>query len=172
MAKKDTVADEFEDSFEEGGSMSEESGAGMIDLSGVSDEGGFTPVPRGIYPVSLDELNYGQSQSSGNNMWTWIFEIESGEFKGRKFFYHTTFTEGGLPRVKRALARIKTEDGYEATLLNSQFNPEAVALSGKLIGARARLDIRIKPYEGKPSNNVKDILPPEDGAGGDGFGGL
>src|SRR5256885_2405842 len=65
-------------------------GAGtMIDLSGVDENADAFPViPRGIYPAVVDEVTYGLSQSSGNPMWTWKFEISEGDYSGRKLFFH------------------------------------------------------------------------------------
>lgn len=166
------ASDTFEDTFEEGSGMSTEDSGGMsVDLSGTDENAQVEAMPRGIYPVVLDQLDYGQSQRSGNNMWTWIWEVSDGEYAGRKLWLHTTFTEAGLPRVKRTLARIKTDDGYEAQLLTSRFNPENVANEGRLLGARCRLRVDIRVYQGRKTNNVRDVLAVT-GEGSDGFGGV
>lgn len=137
----------------------EEGGVGMVDLNAVDDSGKFVAVPRGTYECEVSNLTYEQS-SKGNWMWSWELTVIDGEYANRKFFYHTTFNEGGLPRVKRALARIQTADGYEKELLSTAFNPETVAMEGRLIGARCKVRVDVKPYEGQARNNVKDILPP------------
>jgi|SRR3954464_1516629 hypothetical protein len=165
------------DTFEEDrfGMETEKTGDALyVSLGDVDDSGGgFKPVPRGIYDVQLAQLDFAHSQRSNNPMWTWIWEVESGEYAGRKFFYHTVFNEGGMPRVKRTLARIKTEDGYESEVINaSRFSPETVANEGRLLGARARIRVDIRVYEGQQRNNVRDILPPGTGDGGSGFSGI
>jgi hypothetical protein len=164
------------DTFEENaGLTTEDSGETLYVSLGDVDDSGFKPVPRGIYDVSLSQLDYGFSQRSNNPMWTWIWEVDEGEFAGRKFFYHTVFNEGGMPRVKRTLARIKTDDGIEAQILAApRFSPEAVANEGQLLGARARLRIDIRKYEGQNRNNVRDVLPPQSAGGGgqSGFAGV
>lgn len=136
----------------------------VIDLSGVNEDAGFPITPRGIYPAVVDDLTYGLSQSSGNPMWTWRFEISDGEFAGRKFFFHTPFVENMMPRVKKTLARIGATE-----LLNGPFNAEEIANNGSLIGKACRIRLDVKPYEGKPRNNVRDVLAADDSAGSESF---
>jgi len=172
MSNEMTVGGEANGVFENGGqqaagaTMETEDGEGMIvDLGGVNENAGYEPAPRGVYDCIVENLEYGKSQRSGNKMWSWTLAVESGEFAGKKkFFYHTTFNEGGMPRVKKTLARIKTEDGYEKQLLAGPFNPKTVADEGRLLGARCKVRVDIRVYEGQKRNDVKDILPP--GVGG------
>ena len=135
----------------------------VVDLSGIDENsGGFTALPRAMYPSIVDDLTYGLSQRSGNPMWTWTFEIESGEHAGRKLFFHSPFTPNMLPRVKKILARVAPE------VLAGPFDPKEVADSGIMVGKRAKLRVDIRKYEGQDRNNVRDVLPPDDdGAGGD-----
>jgi len=151
--------------FGEGEGLGEDGEGLVVNLDGVSEEGNFPVMPRGIYSANLYELTYGLSQSKGNPMWTWIWEVENHpepDYNGRRFYYHTTFTDQGRSRVKRALIRIKCQDDYNKVLLNTSFKPEDVALEGKLLGAKARLRVDVRPYQGKKSNNVRDILPPSE----------
>src|SRR3990172_2366155 len=138
----------------------EEPGVGMVNLTDVDDSGKFVAVPRGTYECEVSNLTY-ETSSKGNLMWSWgLTVIQEGEYTNRKSFYHTTFNEGGLPRVKRALARIVTDTGYEKEILIKTFNPETVAMEGRLIGARCKVRVDTKMYEGSMRNNVKDVLPP------------
>ena len=148
-----------------------EGGDGLvIDLSETTEGAGFEAVPVGVYDVFVESLEFGASQRSGNKMWTWTFQVEGdGEFRNRKFFYHTTFNEGGLPRLKRCLARIQGIDGSLEHLLTSRFNPQKVADEGILLGARCRIRVGKRKYEGEWRNDVKDVLPPAAHAEGDGF---
>ena len=177
MAKRNqeqTAAEQPQEAeLSEGAEFGEDSGEGgglTVNLSDVNEDGNFVCLPRGVYPCVLEELNFEYSQAKNNPMWTWIWAIEDNhEHKGRKFFYHTTFNEGGLPRVKKALARIQDDSGYAKQLLGTNFSPEKVALEGKLLGARAGVKVNIKKYEGKDRNNVVDILPPSASGGADSF---
>jgi hypothetical protein len=141
---------------------SEGGGSLMIDLSSVPDEQERPVVPRGIYDATVDDVTYGFSQSSGNPMWTWVFELaaSAGEHAGRKMFFHTPFVEVMMPRVKKVVSRVAPE------LLQGPFDPEKIANDGVLVGKACRIRLDIKPYEGKPRNNVRDVLPAEEGAGG------
>lgn len=130
-------------------------GGNLIDFSSVPEEAEFVAIPRGIYPATVDDVTYGHSQSSGNPMWTWKFEISEGEYAGRKLFYHSPFVENMLPRVKKVLSRIAPE------LLATAFDPEEVASQGTLLGKACKLRIDVKVYEGKNRNNVRDVLPPD-----------
>ena len=158
MAKAKKKAENIE--FE-GGVGENEDGGLVVDLGGVDDDGGFEAIPRAIYNCTILNLTFEHSQRSGNPMWTWELEVADGEYAGRHLFTHTTFNEGGLPRTKRAIARVMPE------LLEKPFDPEEVANSGVMLGKALRARVDIKPYEGRKTNNVRDILAPEDG---DGFG--
>jgi len=146
------VSDETQGAGFEGGTEGE---ALVVDMGGVDEEGTFEVLPRAIYPASVSNLTFDYSQNAGNPMWTWELEIDGGEYAGRKFYYHTTFTEGGVPRVKRALIAIG-----EVELANSKFTPEEVANEGRLIGKNCQIRLDTRPYEGKMRNNVRAILPP------------
>jgi hypothetical protein len=152
--------------------METEAGEGMVDLSGVDPNAGPPVAPRGTYDAFLCEMVYGQSQRSGNNMWTMKFELDTsaGEFAGMKCWHYATFTPESFPAVKRMLARIKTETGIEKQLLEQKFSPEKVADEGLLLNARCRLRLDIEAYRGVKRNKIKEILPPA--AGGGGFGGM
>jgi hypothetical protein len=135
-----------------------------VDLSDTDENAsGFVAIPRGMYPAIIDDCTYGLSQRSGNPMWTIVWEIESGEFAGRKLFFHLPFTPNMKPRVKKFLARVAPE------LANVPFNPKSVAEEGLLIGKRGKLRVDVRKYEGENRNNVRDVLPPEAEAAGDGF---
>jgi len=103
-------------------------GALVIDLSDTDENFVAETVPRGLHPVIVSGLTFDYSQRSNNPMWTWELEIEDGEFAGRRLYYHTVFSEGGMPRVKRALMCVGATE-----LLEKKFNPEEVAMSGVLV---------------------------------------
>lgn len=132
--------------------------SGLVDLSGVDENGKFEVIPRGTYNAEVANVEYGISQGKGNKMWTWQLELTDEPYQGRKLFYHTTFNEGGLPRVKKALIRLGKTD-----LLQTAFDPVKVADEGILIGLKCKVRVDVKPYEGSPRNNVKDLLPAGEG---------
>ncbi|HNQ97314.1 MAG TPA: DUF669 domain-containing protein [Treponemataceae bacterium] len=139
----------------------DESNATMTNLGGVTEDAGPECMPRGVYDVIIDEVTYGISQRSGNPMWTWKFEVEEGDYANRKLFFHTPFIENSLPRLKKILGRIAPE------LIETPFDPEALANEAYFSGKRCRVRVDISKYEGQNRNSVKDVLPPsEEGASG------
>jgi hypothetical protein len=155
--------------FEGGDGDGDSEGGLLVDMSGVDENADdFPAIPRGMYASELDQLEYTTS-SKGNKMWTTRWRIEGGEYDGRTVFYHVVFNEKMLKRAKQFLMRIQMSDGsdYAKQLANRPFNPETVAMEGRLLGAKARLRLDTRVYEGKLRNNVRDVLPPAEG--GDGF---
>lgn len=139
----------------EGASFSEGESV-VVDFNDVEDSA-FEALPKGMYNCRVDELTYDISQNSGNPMWTWILEVEDGDFAGRKLFFHTVFAGKGLPRTKKVLQRVAPK------LLEGPLNPEEVANSGSMIDLRIRARVDIRKYEGEDRNNVRDLFPPEEG---------
>ncbi len=130
----------------------------VVDFSQVSDQQ-FPVLPRGIYDAEIDDLTFGMSQSSGNPMWTTKFEVVH-EGKKSKLFSHAVFTPAAMPRTKKFVAAVAPE-----LLSAGPFNPKEVAEGGTLLGRKCRIRVDIKPYEGQLRNNVRDVLPPAEGAG-------
>lgn len=136
----------------------------IIDMSDVAeDTGGFAVIPRGTYDAIVDDVTFGTSQRSGNKMLTWVFEVTDADHAGRKLFYHSVLTPGQLPRLKKTLLRIAPE------VLEGPFNPKELAESGRLCGKALRVRVDVRKYEGSDRNNVKDVLPPSEDAGGNDF---
>jgi len=85
----------------------------VFDLSDVPDQPEFEVIPPGIYDGVIEEVRYGESQSSGNPMLTWVLqadvEKEDGTFRQQTLWYHTTLSGGGLSRTKRTLMRLDPE---------------------------------------------------------------
>lgn len=136
----------------------EEGGGMMVDLSGVDPDKGMEVLPRGIYPCVIHDCTYGNSQSSGNPMWTWVLEVESGEYQKRKLYFHLPFMDSMRARLKKVLIAVAPELAQQA------FDPEKIANEGYLLGKKLRARVDIRPYQGQPRNNVRDLLAPEDGA--------
>lgn len=167
MAKKPAAQEEQQQQpvAAEDAAQSEGGGALLIDLSGVEDEKELPVIPRGIYDAQVDDLTFGHSQASGNPMWTFKLELleSAGEYANRKLFFHLPFVDTMMPRVKKTMSRIAPE------LLSQAFSPEKIAAEGVLIGKQCKVRVDVKPYEGKPRNNVRELLPPGEGGGGGAF---
>lgn len=132
----------------------------VVDLNDVEDSS-FEPMPKGMYECVIDSLDFVYSQNSGNPMWTWVLEVQDGEFAGRKLFFHTVFKGAGLPITKKAISRVAPE------LLEAPFDPQEVADSGTMIGKPLRARVDVRKYEGEMRNNVKELFAASEG--GDSF---
>ena len=130
----------------------------VVDLEDVNEDVQYEAIPPGIYDAVVDEVEFTHSQRSGNPMWTWRFRIVGGEYDGRTLFYHTVFTEKGLPRTKRTLVRIAPDIPLRG------LKPKEIAESGVLVGRACRLRVRVRPYEGEMRNEVREVLPPAEDA--------
>lgn len=151
MAKKDTT--EAAVDFSEGDSL-------MVDFNNVDDVS-FEALPVGIYPVTIADCEFTYSQSSGNPMWTLKLEVSEGEYAGRILFSHMVFAGKGLPMTKKSLSRIAP------TLLESAFNPEDPDIIANMLGLDLKAKVTVRKYEGRDTNNVRDLFPNE--GGGDSF---
>jgi hypothetical protein len=146
-----------QEAAEEGMTSEDDDDALVVDMENVEEGSGFEVRPRGKYPCTIYELEFGRSQRSNNPMWTVTLEVEEGhQYAGSRFFTHVTFNEGGLPRAKRFLSNIGRSD-----LAASQFSPKLVADEGELVGLRCTAVVVIRPYEGEKRNSVRDVLAPE-----------
>lgn len=163
MSKKNVVDEAFAEEtqgvdFGDGDSNT----ALIVDLNEVED-GGFEPLPRGMYECEVTNLEFTISQRSGNPMWAWELEVVEGEYAGRKLFFHTVWAGNGLAITKQTIKRVAPE------LMQGPINPEEVADQGILIGRRVRARVDIRKYEGENRNNVRGLFASEGGSGGEDF---
>jgi len=149
MAKKETAAAV---DFAEGDSL-------MVDFDTVEDVS-FEALPVAMYPVVVADCEFTYSQSSGNPMWTLKLEVAEGEYAGRILFCHLVFAGKGLPITKRQLTRIAPD------LIASAFNPEDPDVIAQMLGMELKAKVTVRKYEGRDTNNVRDLFP---GEGGDSF---
>lgn len=49
-------------------------GKDMVKRVNAADDDPFAPIPKGFIKFKLTKVESGKSQSSGKNMWTWIFK--------------------------------------------------------------------------------------------------
>ena len=136
--------------------------SGVVDLANFEEDKGFEVLPRGTYPVVVDEAEYNVSKN-GNPMISLTLAIEEGEYANRKLFTHIVFAEKTMGRAKRMIRTLGRTD-----LLERKFNPSQEAES--FIGTRARARVGIRVYEGEQKNEVKQLLPA--GESGDAFQGV
>lgn len=132
-----------------------------LDLSNVSEDlPKFEPMPPGVYPAIVENVEFGPAKSSGAPMLTWTFRIVDPQYENRKlFFYNVLNKDFGINMLKRALVRICPDVDM------SNFSPKAFAENGEALGLPCRVKVRVRPYQGEKRNEVQDILPAESAEG-------
>lgn len=144
---------------DDGAQIETEAGGGMVDMSGVDAASKYENVPAGIYLAEIEELDFGMSQSKNNPMWTVRFRIKEGEQENRVLYHFAVFTEGGLPRVKRLLLCLNTDEAQQ--LAAGSFDPQQVADDSVLIGAQCRIQVKLRRDRDtrEMRSNISEILP-------------
>lgn len=138
-----------------GGSENNDDGM-VFNLDDVDENAGIRPLPPGVYDAVVDGIEYSRSQRSNNPMWTWTFRVEDPETnRERTLFFHTTFTEDGIGRVKKTLKTIAPD------LSLSAIRPTEPPL--ELLEMPLRVRVRNRMYEGSMRNNVAAVMPPAQG---------
>lgn len=128
----------------------------VLNLAGVSeDRPALEALPPGIYDAIVENTEFGSS-SNGNPMITWIFRVTDPRYEGRLLFFHTVLnSEVGQSRLKRTLLRVCPDIDL------TEFRPKKFCDEGVALGLPCRVKVRVRPYQGRKSNNVVDVLPPQ-----------
>ena len=137
-----------ETTFEEGDSV-------VVDFNDVEDSG-FEALPRGVYPVVIQECEFSFSQAKGTPMWTLRLEVEDGDYAGRVLFTHMVMAGKGLPITKKYLSRLAPQ------LLEAPFDAQDEDVIESMIGLRCRAKVVVRKYDGEDRNNVRDLIPADE----------
>lgn len=154
-------AEDYEKSvFEDGGQL-------VVDLSGVQ-EATFEAIPKATYDLKIDEVQFGNSKSSGKPMFTFVLKVDGGEYDGRKLYMHTSLSPKAIRISKATLMRI------DPVLFAGQFAPQKIVESGVLLGRSVRAKVGLEEGQNGEDQNRVTILPnnvgaPAAGSSGDGF---
>lgn len=68
----------------------------VIDFSEIPDN----DIPEGEYDAVIGNIEYRQSQSSEFGYLNWEFQIDDGEYRGRKLFMMTSLSPKALWNLK------------------------------------------------------------------------
>ena len=120
-----------------------------IDFSNVEDA--FEPLPTGAYPVQVTAVEVRDGQS-GFPYLNWTFEVQDGEFTGRKLWGVTSLSPKALWKLKEFLKAVGED---ETTLGREDFDLDPDAYIGKTILA----GVTQESYEGKIQNRVDSYQP-------------
>jgi hypothetical protein len=128
----------------------------VFNLDDVDENAGTRPLPPGVYDAVVDGIEFSRSQRSNNPMWTWTFRVQDSESgRERVVFFHTTFTEDGVGRLKKTLKTINPEMDLRAI--------RPTEPPTELLELPCRLRIRNRMYDGSMRNNVSAVMPPASG---------
>lgn len=164
----ETVDNSFEDQTEGADVLEDDDEGVSFDMDATEAGTGFPTLPKGRYPVEIDEVDYGRSKA-GNHMWTVRWAVLNGDYKNRKLFSWVVWTQEQLPQAKQFLLDIGRSDLAQGRL--SLARVQEIANSGELLGARGIADVTIRKYEGEHRNNIRRIRPYEESDDeGEGFG--
>lgn len=122
-----------------------------IDFSNVQDS--FEPVPAGTYPAVLTEITSKVSQK-GDPYLTFAFTL-TDEYEGRKAWRNFSLLPQSLWAVKIALMAL----GASRDELGGSFESteEFIEFCSSYIGQPCQLDLVIKEFNEKFSNEVKKV---------------
>jgi hypothetical protein len=159
MAKNvDTEWDFDADTFDASvGNVATDASDMVLDLSDVSERPKIEVLPAGIYDATIDSVELGNSQRSGNPMLTWTFRLPLQDGRERTMFYHTVLKDSGLNRLKRLIVRLQPFANEPIDV--ASFRPSEASLY--FTGVPCRVRLRTQTYEGELRNSVSDVLAPE-----------
>jgi Protein of unknown function (DUF669) len=132
----------------------------VIDFSDTEeDDGEFELIKPGRYEAVIAESKYSESKEKGTPMITFTFEVEGGDYNGRKLWYRIFFTPKMAGRLKRDL-RVIMGKAPSGAMNKRDFIK--LADGGKLIGQRAVLQVVKRKYNDEDRNDVRRILDASD----------
>ena len=120
----------------------------------------FDPVPAGVYRVAVDQCESRTSQMSGSENIFWLFRITdvissrgdggSAGLIDRTIMHGTSLQESALWNLYRTLVALG-EDA--ASITDGEFELE----EDEMIGRECVVTIRIRDYQGQPTNQVVNL---------------
>jgi Protein of unknown function (DUF669) len=131
------------------------------DLKTTADDAGFEPLPANDYDVVIDTAAAKQA-SSGKNMISVQFKVESGPYQGRSLWNQFVIS----PENANALAFFFRH--MAALGLNSEYfkaEPPLERVAADLIGRRCMVKVSIRQWQGQDRNQVDAVAPPAGGPG-------
>lgn len=140
------------------------------DFSQVQDTQSFISIPEGAYDCRIAEVREGLARD-GSVRWSFRLEVLRGEYAGRTAGWDAlTWSERGIPRVKRTLAVLGLDVRGEVDIepneligLGARVSFESEEREDALTGNRiARLRV---PYAGYASLEDPDLSARENGRG-------
>lgn len=130
----------------------------VVNTAGVAT--GFNPVKEpGWYDAVLTgHKTEMESESSGQPFTTMEFTLEDPREDGHKVWRNFSLQPKSLPYIKGAMVAL----GYEPSMLEGEWDVDEALPT--LYGAKCKLLIRIKEYQGENKDDVKQVRSRDDAA--------
>lgn len=141
----------------------------LMDLADADT--GFQPLPPAIYDAEVTQADAVRTKDDTRDMLKIAFRIASGEYTGRTLYLYLVVDpdKGGL--LKMFFERMGSLGFGRDYFLNhpyagldangrSQFGDLLRTTAPLMAGRTAGLDVAPDTYQGKPSNKIKDVVPP------------
>lgn len=121
-----------------------------LNFTGVQASGDLSPIPDGTYDMSVVSVKP-KTASTGSPMLEWVFEVEGGNFTGRRVFSNTILLPNSLWRTKDFLIAL----GFTEEELGGEFE----LVPSELIGLRAYAIVGSKMVSGTMRNEIIRLVP-------------
>lgn len=130
----------------------------LLDLTeeGDDDSDDFKALPTGFYNALIENTEYELSKENNNPMIKWTFSVTDEEFRNRLLFLYTTLNnQWSIRKIRKILTQVLPHVDLSA------FAPKRFCQDGDALGYPCRVKVGQKKYEGKYTNDVKDVLAPQ-----------
>jgi hypothetical protein len=119
-----------------------------VDFDSVPDaDEGFDPLPEGSYTCKVTDVEE-QTSKAGNEMWAMTWEVQGGEYHGRRVWDRLVFSDKAMPRVKLCCHALGIDTRGRVNLL-----PEM------LLGRSCILHVEEGEYERDGRMVPKNVVP-------------
>jgi len=120
----------------------------QFDFTGVQTE--FEPLPVGLYSAAVEEVTFiPHSKKSGEPSVKFVFIVTDTEYEGRKLFYNTSLQKQAAWKFVKTLNALGVEVPSGPARMNF----------GELVGLPCVLSLTTGEYDGKPKNEIVEVLP-------------
>jgi hypothetical protein len=148
-------ADDNYDATQGSGPNDEFAGIGPINLEEFETPT-FQVAPAGTYDCFVKNVELRMSKAQ-NPMWVWQFQAEETPVGRRVFFLHHTLDSNGYGRIKETIVAVNPEFDLKS------FDPRTSM--GDLITLPCRVQVTVGKFNGQDTNNVRKVMPADDGGG-------
>lgn len=126
-----------------------------VDMTGVEDLKGFTPLPKGVYQVAIDEFSNEVGQKSGDDYVKLTLKViddgdEEESIAGRKLWRNLSLTPKSLPFLRQALFAF----GCSPDEIAGQFDTDEILQDLVDMEATALAVVSVKKYKDPVTNET------------------